>query len=175
MDNDAIPLDPAGNRLTLSKKRAIMLAFCDWEQYSLYVQDAWDSARRGIAQPDRRSSIASSLRPPASGVLSRFSLSRSRKPRRRSVVGVAPASLQRIADMAQAIQGECEQLLVLMSPLYREAQAAAPISPFPAVGADGVLAAAAVDEAVGADAAERSPSVAATAAAQPTTSCASCP
>ncbi|KAJ2691912.1 hypothetical protein H4R19_006262, partial [Coemansia spiralis] len=175
MDNDAIPLDPAGNRLTLSKKRAIMLAFCDWEQYSLYVQDAWDSARRGIAQPDRRTSIASSMRLPTSGVLSRFSLSRSRKSRRRSVVGVAPASLQRIADMAQAIQEECEQLLALMSPLYREAQAAAPISPFPAVSADGVLAAAAIDDAVGADVGEKSPSVAATAASLPATGCPSCP
>ncbi|KAJ1878190.1 hypothetical protein LPJ71_011042 [Coemansia sp. S17] len=45
-----------------------------------------------------------------------------RKSRRRSVVGVAPASLQRIADEAQTIREECEQLLILMSPLYRESQ-----------------------------------------------------
>ncbi|KAJ2083296.1 hypothetical protein H4R24_000943 [Coemansia sp. RSA 988] len=152
MDNDNIPLSTIESRLTLSKKRAIMLAFCDWEQYSLYVQDAWDKARRGIQQPvasagiqdsrrssgsnsrysdagdfagTRRESLSSrvsSFRPPSGRILSRFSLSKQRKPRRRSVVGVAPASLQRIADEAQAVQEECEQLLALMSPLYRESQ-----------------------------------------------------
>ncbi|KAJ2777861.1 hypothetical protein H4R18_004930 [Coemansia javaensis] len=167
MDNDAIPLDAGANRLTLSKKRAIMLAFCDWEQYSTYVQDAWDSARRGIAQPERRSSAASSLRPPPSGVLSRFSLSRHRKPRRRSVVSVAPASLQRISDMAHAIQDECERLLALMSPLYREAQSALhPAAPFsPDADADAATVTA-----------EKPPSVAASGSSAPApTSCASCP
>ncbi|KAJ2845194.1 hypothetical protein J3B02_004746, partial [Coemansia erecta] len=52
MDNDNIPMSNIESRLTLSKKRAIMLAFSDWEQYSMYVQDAWDKARRGIDQPD---------------------------------------------------------------------------------------------------------------------------
>ncbi|KAJ2835080.1 hypothetical protein GGI24_000048 [Coemansia furcata] len=142
MDNDSVPLSNVESRLTLSKKRAIMLAFCDWEQYSLYVQDAWDKARKGIQQPhtdrdSRRSSIQSNITYRTScmsnrdsncnsngdgNVLAKFSLSTQRKSRRRSVVGVAPASLQRIADEAQAIQEECEQLLVLMSPLYRESQ-----------------------------------------------------
>ncbi|KAJ2814637.1 hypothetical protein FBU31_007220, partial [Coemansia sp. 'formosensis'] len=142
MDNDSVPLSNVESRLTLSKKRAIMLAFCDWEQYSLYVQDAWDKARKGIQQPhtdrdSRRSSIQSNVTYRTScmsnrdsncnsnsdgNVLAKFSLSTQRKSRRRSVVGVAPASLQRIADEAQAIQEECEQLLVLMSPLYRESQ-----------------------------------------------------
>ncbi|KAJ2493396.1 hypothetical protein IWW37_000680 [Coemansia sp. RSA 2050] len=142
MDNDSVPLSNVESRLTLSKKRAIMLAFCDWEQYSLYVQDAWDKARKGIQQPhtgrdSRRSSIQSNATYRTScmsnrdsncnsngeaSVLARFSLSTQRKSRRRSVVGAAPASLQRIADEAQAIQEECEQLLVLMSPLYRESQ-----------------------------------------------------
>ncbi|KAJ2563492.1 hypothetical protein GGH95_004602, partial [Coemansia sp. RSA 1836] len=139
MDNDSVPLSNVESHLTLSKKRAIMLAFCDWEQYSLYVQDAWDKARRGIQQPpigrdSRRSSSQShgttrtscmssrDSNGDGSAVLARFSLSTQRKSRRRSVVGVAPASLQRIADEAQAIREECEQLLVLMSPLYRESQ-----------------------------------------------------
>ncbi|KAJ2696354.1 hypothetical protein H4218_004663 [Coemansia sp. IMI 209128] len=142
MDNDSVPLSNVESRLTLSKKRAIMLAFCDWEQYSLYVQDAWDKARKGIQQPhtgrdSRRSSIQSNATYRTSclsnrdsncnsngeaGVLAKFSLSTQRKSRRRSVVGAAPASLQRIADEAQAIREECEQLLVLMSPLYRESQ-----------------------------------------------------
>ncbi|KAJ2760758.1 hypothetical protein H4S06_001563 [Coemansia sp. BCRC 34490] len=153
MDNDSMPLTMLESRLTLSKKRAIMLAFCDWEQYSLYVQDAWDKARKGIEQPStpddmrrsRSNSINTSSGPasanagdgapresfesgrassgfltPGSNRLARFSLSRQRKSRRRSVVGVAPASLQRIADEAQAVREECEQLLCLMSPLYRE-------------------------------------------------------
>ncbi|KAJ2780181.1 hypothetical protein GGI15_003636 [Coemansia interrupta] len=159
MDNDNIPLGSVENRLTLSKKRAIMLAFSDWEQYSLYVQDAWDKARRGIDQPDTEHggrpsvstdgaydefpssplspgmnqpttprtsydgcSIVSGLSPTSPRALMKFSLSRQRKSRRRSVVGVAPASLQRIADEASAIKDECEQLLMLMSPLYRESQ-----------------------------------------------------
>ncbi|KAJ1945188.1 hypothetical protein FBU59_002382 [Linderina macrospora] len=37
--------------ISLRKKRAIMMAFCDWEQYSQYVQDAWARALEGIAQP----------------------------------------------------------------------------------------------------------------------------
>ncbi|KAJ2027797.1 hypothetical protein GGI03_006451 [Coemansia sp. RSA 2337] len=142
MDNDSVPLSNVESRLTLSKKRAIMLAFCDWEQYSLYVQDAWDKARKGIQQPhsdrdSRRSSIQSNITYRTScmsnrdsncnsnsdgGALAKFSLSTQRKSRRRSVVGVAPASLQRIADEAQTIREECEQLLILMSPLYRESQ-----------------------------------------------------
>ncbi|KAJ2063874.1 hypothetical protein GGI17_001367 [Coemansia sp. S146] len=142
MDNDSVPLSNVESRLTLSKKRAIMLAFCDWEQYSLYVQDAWDKARKGIQQPhtdrdSRRSSIQSNITYRTScmsnrdsncnsnsdgSALAKFSLSTQRKSRRRSVVGVAPASLQRIADEAQTIREECEQLLVLMSPLYRESQ-----------------------------------------------------
>ncbi|KAJ2391841.1 hypothetical protein GGI05_002832 [Coemansia sp. RSA 2603] len=159
MDNDNIPLGSVENRLTLSKKRAIMLAFSDWEQYSLYVQDAWDKARRGIDQPDAEHesrpsvstdgvydefpssplspgmnqpttprtsydgcSIVSGLSPTSPRALMKFSLSRQRKSRRRSVVGVAPASLQRIADEASAIKDECEQLLMLMSPLYRDNQ-----------------------------------------------------
>ncbi|KAJ1940487.1 hypothetical protein GGF37_003956, partial [Kickxella alabastrina] len=52
MDNDNVPMNNVESRLTLSKKRAIMLAFSDWEQYSLYVQDAWDKARKGIDQSD---------------------------------------------------------------------------------------------------------------------------
>ncbi|KAJ1860044.1 hypothetical protein LPJ73_001557 [Coemansia sp. RSA 2703] len=136
-----------------------MLAFSDWEQYSLYVQDAWDKARRGIDQPDAEHesrpsvstdgvydefpssplspgmnqpttprtsydgcSIVSGLSPTSPRALMKFSLSRQRKSRRRSVVGVAPASLQRIADEASAIKDECEQLLMLMSPLYRDNQ-----------------------------------------------------
>ncbi|KAJ2238348.1 hypothetical protein H4R99_000270 [Coemansia sp. RSA 1722] len=158
MDNDNIPASNIESRLTLSKKRAIMLAFSDWEQYSMYVQDAWDKARRGIDQPDAEQesrpsisndsayddprspgalsqghgstprtsydgcSVISSLSPTSPRTMIRFSLSRHRKSRRRSVVGVAPASLQRIADEATAIRDECEQLLMLMSPLYRENQ-----------------------------------------------------
>ncbi|KAJ2743320.1 hypothetical protein GGI20_003834 [Coemansia sp. BCRC 34301] len=141
MDNDSIPLSNVESHLTLSKKRAIMLAFCDWEQYSLYVQDAWDKARKDIQQPptghdSRRSSSQSnntnrisclsnrdsSANGDGSAALAKFSLSTQRKSRRRSVVGVAPASLQRIADEAQDIREECEQLLVLMSPLYRKGQ-----------------------------------------------------
>ncbi|KAJ2159007.1 hypothetical protein GGF46_003340 [Coemansia sp. RSA 552] len=122
MDNDAMPPPAAAveARLTLSKKRAIMLAFCDWEQYSLYVQDAWDKARRGILQPPSSPHDAL-LRPPPSRVSSRYSLARQRRARRRSVVTVAPASLQRIADDARAVHDECDQLLGLMSPLYRSA------------------------------------------------------
>ncbi|KAJ2880677.1 hypothetical protein IWW38_005909, partial [Coemansia aciculifera] len=143
MDNDRVPLSNVESHLTLSKKRAIMLAFCDWEQYSLYVQDAWDKARKGIQQPhtgrdSRRSSSQSNgthrtsclsnrdrdsnSNGDGSSVLAKFSLSTQRRSRRRSVIGVAPASLQRIADEAQTIREECEQLLSLMSPLYRESQ-----------------------------------------------------
>ncbi|KAJ1823709.1 hypothetical protein LPJ56_002938, partial [Coemansia sp. RSA 2599] len=160
MDNDNVPMSNIESRLTLSKKRAIMLAFSDWEQYSMYVQDAWDKARRGIDQPDAEQesrpsisndsayddpkspgaqslgqgqgstprtsydgcSVISGLSPTSPRTMIRFSLSRHRKSRRRSVVGVAPASLQRIADEATAIRDECEQLLMLMSPLYRESQ-----------------------------------------------------
>ncbi|KAJ1904550.1 hypothetical protein LPJ81_002430 [Coemansia sp. IMI 209127] len=151
MDNDSMPLTMLESRLTLSKKRAIMLAFCDWEQYSLYVQDAWDNARKGIDQPNspadvRRSRSNSTTGGPGPGYsanstpresidssrastgfysprdsrFARFSLTRQRKTRRTSVVGIAPASLQRIADEAQAVREESEQLLLLMSPLYRE-------------------------------------------------------
>ncbi|KAJ2465050.1 hypothetical protein EV174_006718, partial [Coemansia sp. RSA 2320] len=156
MDNDSVPTSNVESRLTLSKKRAIMLAFCDWEQYSLYVQDGWDKARKGIQQPtserdsrrssnqsngtasndssanrdsgssgnriSKRESIEDDTSSSGGALLSKFSLSTQRKARRRSVVGIAPASLQRIADEAQAIQEECEQLLFLMSPLYRESQ-----------------------------------------------------
>ncbi|KAJ2398560.1 hypothetical protein GGI23_003176, partial [Coemansia sp. RSA 2559] len=151
MDNDSMPLTMLESRLTLSKKRAIMLAFCDWEQYSLYVQDAWDNACKGIDQPNspadvRRSRSNSTSGGPGPGYsanstpresmdnsrsstgfysprdsrFARFSLTRQRKSRRTSVVGIAPASLQRIADEAQAVREESEQLLLLMSPLYRE-------------------------------------------------------
>ncbi|KAJ2723792.1 hypothetical protein GGI07_002411 [Coemansia sp. Benny D115] len=154
MDNDNVPLNNIESRLTLSKKRAIMLAFSDWEQYSLYVQDAWDKARRGTVAvdgeqpPEGRQSTSndstsasdehqfpgstprtsydgcsiSGFSPASPRALIKFSLSMQRKTRRRSVVGVAPASLQRIADEAAAIREECEQLLMLMSPLYREGQ-----------------------------------------------------
>ncbi|KAJ2849420.1 hypothetical protein IWW36_002637 [Coemansia brasiliensis] len=199
MDNDNIPLSHVESRLTLSKKRAIMLAFCDWEQYSLYVQDAWDKARRGILQPraernsrrsssnhssisGRRASLdsrASSFLPlDTSGggrIVSRLSLSRQRKSRRRSVVGVAPASLQRIADEAQAVQEECEQLLALMSPLYRESQMSprttfyAPETLAPAAATSVTAAAAATEAAaVEIDAMEKAPSIAATANSIPT-------
>ncbi|KAJ2153367.1 hypothetical protein IW139_005888, partial [Coemansia sp. RSA 353] len=209
MDNDSIPHNHIESRLTLSKKRAIMLAFCDWEQYSLYVQDAWDKARRGIQQPraERESRRSSSTRSSISGrresldsrissvfplgsdsgrVISRFSLSRQRKARRRSVVGVAPASLQRIADEAQAVQEECEKLLVLMSPLYRDTQlsprttfyapdpsAMATITPAVAVAA---AAAAAITETATVEIAamEKTPSIAPTANSIPATSCSNC-
>ncbi|KAJ2796496.1 hypothetical protein H4R20_005512 [Coemansia guatemalensis] len=222
MDNDNIPLSTIESRLTLSKKRAIMLAFCDWEQYSLYVQDAWDKARRGIQQPatsagaqeSRRSSSsnarysdggdlagtrreslssrASSFRPPSGRILSRFSLSKQRKPRRRSVVGVAPASLQRIADEAQAVQEECEQLLALMSPLYRESQlsprttfyspevataavlptAAAPATTAASASASG--AAATELPAIEADEVVKTPSITHTTTSLPANSCSNC-
>ncbi|KAJ2546766.1 hypothetical protein EV175_005480 [Coemansia sp. RSA 1933] len=146
MDNDSMPLTMLESRLTLSKRRAIMLAFCDWEQYALYVQDAWDNARKGIDQPNspvdarrgrsnstscgpsagntadstpRESFEGSGFQSPRDSKFSRFSLTRQRKTRRRSVVGIAPASLQRIADEAQAVREESERLLLLMSPLYR--------------------------------------------------------
>ncbi|KAJ1740613.1 hypothetical protein LPJ68_003595 [Coemansia sp. RSA 1086] len=204
MDNDSIPLSHVESRLTLSKKRAIMLAFCDWEQYSLYVQDAWDKARRGILQPraernsrrsssnhssisGRRASLdsrASSFLPLDSGggarIVSRLSLSRQRKSRRRSVVGVAPASLQRIADEAQAVQEECEQLLALMSPLYRESQMSprttfyAPEVLVPTAITTEAAAAATEAAAVEIDAMEKAPSIAATASSIPTKSCSNC-
>ncbi|PIA13957.1 hypothetical protein COEREDRAFT_94275 [Coemansia reversa NRRL 1564] len=221
MDNDNIPLSTIESRLTLSKKRAIMLAFCDWEQYSLYVQDAWDKARRGIQQPavsaaaseSRRSSgsiarysggfdlsgarreslssRASSFLPPSGRILSRFSLSKERKPRRRSVVGVAPASLQRIADEAQAVQEECEQLLALMSPLYRESQLSprttfyspeiviAAVSPNPTVPATTSAAAAAATvstelPAIEADATAKTPSLTHTTGSLSASSCSNC-
>ncbi|KAI9502597.1 hypothetical protein BX070DRAFT_253311 [Coemansia spiralis] len=177
MDNDSMPLSTLDSRLTLSKKRAIMLAFCDWEQYSLYVQDAWDKARKGIEQPSAHSSIrrsrssstssgimaqladdgkgrssfesgraSSGFQSPGSNMLARFSLSRQRKFRRRSVVGVAPASLQRIADDAQRVREKCEELLMLMSPLYRESQLSSKGNSFaltsPATAAAAVIAAA---------------------------------
>ncbi|KAI8325124.1 hypothetical protein GQ54DRAFT_295758 [Martensiomyces pterosporus] len=151
MDNNNIPLSTIESRISLSKKRAIMLAFCDWEQYSAYVQDAWDKACRGIPQPDidsdlwrsngssndaskqsskqssTRSSNASSIangHQPGGPVFSAGAGTRQqRRSRRRSIVGVAPGSLQRIADEAQSIKQECEQLLELMSPMYRETQA----------------------------------------------------
>ncbi|KAJ1848690.1 hypothetical protein LPJ70_000899 [Coemansia sp. RSA 2708] len=200
MDNDNIPLNHIESRLTLSKKRAIMLAFCDWEQYSLYVQDAWDKARRGIQQPraerdsrrsssNRRSSVSTrreSLDSRASSVvlagigvgggrvLSRFSLSRQRKTRRRSVVGVAPASLQRIADEAQAVQEECEQLLALMSPLYRDSQLSPRTFCAPEVAAATAAAAATEAAAAEIDAMEKAPSIAATAHSVPANSCSNC-
>ncbi|KAJ2501089.1 hypothetical protein GGH96_002220 [Coemansia sp. RSA 1972] len=210
MDNDNIPHNHIESRLTLSKKRAIMLAFCDWEQYSLYVQDAWDKARRGIQQPraERESRRSSSTRSSISGrresldsrissvfplgsdsgrVISRFSLSRQRKARRRSVVGVAPASLQRIADEAQAVQEECEKLLVLMSPLYRDTQlsprttfyvpdpsAMATITPAAAVTAAATAAAITETTTVEMAALEKTPSIAPTANSIPATSCSNC-
>ncbi|KAJ1947422.1 hypothetical protein EC988_005420, partial [Linderina pennispora] len=56
------------SRISLSKKRSIMMAFCDWEQYSQYVQDAWTRAVEGIAQPNiahisRNSSTSTGLNP----------------------------------------------------------------------------------------------------------------
>ncbi|KAJ2341327.1 hypothetical protein GGF43_006194, partial [Coemansia sp. RSA 2618] len=205
MDNDNIPHNHIESRLTLSKKRAIMLAFCDWEQYSLYVQDVWDKARRGIQQPraERESRRSSSTRSSVSGrresldsrissvlplggeaghVVSRFSLSRQRKARRRSVVGVAPASLQRIAVEAQAILEECEQLLMLMSPLYRDSSLAAQsasqapeitvVSSVTATKED--AGAAAKAPAVKAVALEKAPSIALTASSIPANSCSNC-
>ncbi|KAJ1941842.1 hypothetical protein GGF37_003368 [Kickxella alabastrina] len=70
-------------------------------------------------------SVAGGFSPTSPRAMMRFSLSKQRRCRRQSVVGAAPASLQRIADEATSIREECEKLLALMSPLYRDGRLSA--------------------------------------------------